>query len=237
MSALTINHLENKGCEYIPTIEAFKKRLNYVLLNNRYTAEFGGNPFWNEHGKYVRFMVSALTIPSWLIDNEDIYVGGTKMHVPSGFQQGNIDLTVINTGPELQVFQNWMKMTYDQETRGVGYYDDVKCDLKVLQFTTDGELAQEFYFTDCTIFQLQGISFSYDPATAPQTFNVSLNYFGFCLTTPKKYMQAIPNVDIKTPEKLMQETTEKNPGTESKQDKAKAKAEEQKKTDESKKDT
>ena len=33
----------------LPTIEEFKKRMNYILLNNRYTADFGGSKFWNEY--------------------------------------------------------------------------------------------------------------------------------------------------------------------------------------------
>ena len=226
MSELSITTLESKSNDYIPTIEAFKSRLNYILLNNRYTAEFGGNNFWNEHGKYVRFMVSAVTLPSWMIDSEPTYIGGSKLFVPNGFTQGNLDLTLFNTGPELQVFQNWLKQTYNQETRSYGYFDDLKCDLKILQYTTNGELAQEFYFTECTIYQMNGISFSYDPANSPQTFNISLNYFGYSLITPQKFMKAVPNVDIKTPEQLLKQTTEQNPGTETKQDNTKKKADE-----------
>lgn len=216
MSSPTIQQLESKENDYIPTIEAFKKRLNHLLLNNRYTVEFGGNSFWNQHGRYVRFMVSAITIPSWMIDNEVVYMGGTKANFPSGFQQGNLDMTLFNTGPELQVFQNWMKLTYDQESRAIGYFDDLKCDVKVLQYTTNGELAQEFIFTDCTIYQLNGISFSYDPANSPQTFNVSLNYFGYSLITPQKLMKAIPEINIKTPEQLMPSAQAKDAGAQTK---------------------
>lgn len=235
MSAPSITHLESKANDYIPTIEAFKTRFRHLLLNNRYTVEFGGSKFWNTYGRYIRFMVSAITIPSWMIDNEQVYIGGTKMNIPSGFQQNNIDMTLFNTGPELQVFQEWMKLTYDQESRAYGYFDDLKCDVKVLQYTTNGELAQEFIFTDCTLYQMNGISFSYDPANSPQTFNVSLNYYGYSLITPDKLMQAVPNVDIKTPEQLMKNPAAKAAGVQIKQDAAKVEA--KKKEEDKKKPT
>lgn len=173
----------SKGNDFIPSIEAFKRRMQHILLNNKYIAMFGGSTFWDKYGANVQFMISAITIPQWMIDPEQFYIGGAMVSVPNGFQQGNLDVTLYNTGPELQIMQNWLKMTYDQEKRCYGYFDDLKCDLRVMQFTTSGELCQTFWFTDCTIYQIGGIAFSYDPASGPQTFSVALNYFGFQLET------------------------------------------------------
>lgn len=179
----SIQHLESSANEYIPSIETFKKRMQHILLNNRYVVEFGGSNFWDKYASYVRFMASAVTLPSWGVDSEQVYVGGTHTMLPNGFQKNNLDMTIYNTGPELQVMQNWLKETYNQETRFYGYFDDIKCDIKVMQYTTNGKLCQTFWFTDCTLFQISGISFSYDKASGPQSFNISLNYFGFSLET------------------------------------------------------
>lgn len=178
-----IHYLESNSNAYIPSIESFKRRMQHILLNNKYVAEFGGGRFWTRtnYSDYMKYMVSNITIPNWMIDIEQIYMGGTQMMMPNGFQQGNLELTIYNTGIELQIMQNWLKETYDQDSRSYGYFDDVKGDLQVRQYTTDGQLAQTFWFTDCTIYQIGGISFSYDPASGPQTFTISLNYFGFTL--------------------------------------------------------
>lgn len=178
-----ITHLERDTREGIKSIMAFKKRMQHILLNNRYTATFGGGKFWNQYSRYVQYMVSQVTIPNWIIDNEKIYVGGTNMNVPNGFEQNNLELTLYNTGPELYVMELWLRETYNQKTRTYGYFDDVKSDLEIIQYSTNGNIAQTFIFYDCTIFQINGISYSYEPATAPQTFSISLNYFGFDLKT------------------------------------------------------
>ena len=179
----TITSLERDARESIPSIAAFKRRMQHLLLNNRYTATFGGGAFWSQYSNYVQYMVSQLTIPNWTIDNENIYMGGANMVIPNGFQQNNIELTLYNTGPELYTMQKWLSYTYDQKARTYGYFDDIKGDLEVIQYTTDGKKAQTFIFYDCTIFQINGISYSYEPATAPQTFSVSLYYYGFDLKT------------------------------------------------------
>lgn len=194
MSSPSIHHLESSSSAYIPSIEAFKSRMRHVLTSNKYVAEFGGSSFWNTHAPYVRFMVSEISLPQWVIDPEQVYMGGASMAVPNGFQQNNLDLTLYNTGPELQVMQNWIKLIYDQSSRTYGYFDDVKCDLKVIQFTTDGREAQTFLFTDCTIFQLGGVKYSYDQA-AVQTFNVSLNYFGFTMLTENYLMEGLVSLN------------------------------------------
>lgn len=193
MSTISIQKIEGDGglgkSKYIPTIEAFKSRMNYILLNNRYTAEFSGSDFWNEHSNITRYMISSITLPQIVMDVEQVYVGGTIVPMPNGFQQGNIDMTLYNTGPELQVMQQWMAKTYNQITRTYGYFDDIRCDLTINQFTVNGDLIQTFKFTDCTIYNLGGVSFSYEPATAPQTFNVSLNYYGFSIATDPEYFK------------------------------------------------
>ena len=175
--------------QYIPTIDSFKKRMNYILLNNRYTAEFSGSDFWKEHSNITRYMISSITLPQLVVDPEQVYVGGTIVPMPNGFQQGNIDLVLYNTGPELQVMQRWLARTYNQSTRTYGYFDDIRCDLTINQFTVNGDLIQTFKFTDCTLYNIGGISFSYEPSTAPQTFNISLNYFGFSVSTDPEYFK------------------------------------------------
>ena len=100
-------------------------------------------------------------------------------------------MTIYNTGPELKIMHLWLAETYNQATRSYGYYDDVKCDLKVMQFATNGELVQTMTFTDCTIYNLGGLNFSYAPATEAQTFTIALNYFGYMLETEHKFFEGI----------------------------------------------
>lgn len=192
MSGKSITKLENSPkTELFPTISAFKSRMRHVLLNSRYVAEFGGSPFWSKYAQYVRYMVSAITLPQLAIDSEQTYVGGTIAMVPNGFQQGNLDLTIYNTGPELKIMHLWLSETYNQSSRSYGYFDDIKCDLKVMQFATNGVLAQTMTFTDCTIYNLGGINFSYAPATEVQTFTVALNYFGYMLETEHQFFEGL----------------------------------------------
>lgn len=192
MSSPTIAQLENTPKnEYMPTVAAFKNRMRHVLLNNRYVAEFGGSVFWTKYARYVRYMISAITLPQLAIDSEPTYVGGTTVMVPNGFQQGNLDITLYNTGPELKIMHMWLAETYNQSNRAYGYFDDVKCDLKVMQFATNGDLVQTMTFTDCTIYNLGGLNFNYAPTTEIQTFTVALNYFGYMLETESQFFEGV----------------------------------------------
>lgn len=192
MSGSSITKLENSPkTELFPTISAFKSRMRHVLLNSRYVAEFGGSPFWTKYAQYVRYMISAVTLPQLAIDSEQTYVGGTIAMVPNGFQPGNLDLTIYNTGPELKIMHMWLAETYNQASRSYGYFDDIKCDLKIMQFATNGDLVQTMTFTDCTIYNLGGMNFSYAPATEIQTFTVALNYFGYMLETERQFFEGL----------------------------------------------
>ncbi len=192
MSGKSITKLENSPkTELFPTVSAFKSRMRHVLLNSRYVAEFGGSPFWSKYAQYVRYMISAVTLPQLAVDSEQTYVGGTIAMVPNGFQPGNLDLTIYNTGPELKIMHLWLAETYNQATRSYGYFDDIKCDLKIMQFATNGDLVQTMTFTDCTIYNLGGMNFSYAPATEIQTFTVALNYFGYMLETEHQFFEGL----------------------------------------------
>ncbi len=210
MSGPSISQLENTPkTELFPTISAFKSRMRHVLLNSRYVAEFGGSPFWTKYAQYVRYMISAVTLPQLAIDSEQTYVGGTIAMVPNGFQPGNLDLTIYNTGPELKIMHLWLAETYNQSSRSYGYFDDIKCDLKIMQFATNGDLVQTMTFTDCTIYNLGGMNFSYAPATEIQTFTVALNYFGYMLETENKFFDGLFNQRTM----LHDETNTQNPIT------------------------
>jgi len=171
----------------IPSIEAFKRRFSRMLVTNKYIAEFSSSissgKMWKNGSNQVKYMISSITLPQWLIDPETIYLGGASAMIPGGFQQNNIELTIYNTGPEFFSMKQWLDLTYNQGSRTYGWYDDVKADMTLTQYGTAGEKINVFTFTDCTIFQLGGLTFSYEPTTAPQTFNVSLNYFGWTMHT------------------------------------------------------
>ncbi len=175
----------------LPTIEAFMRRMPYILLNNRYTAKFSGGKFWPAYSDIIDYMICSISLPQTTIENETVYVGGAAAMIPNGFQQGQLDMVVYNTGPELLVFQKWMQATYDQAKRTYGYYDDIKGDLQVTQYTTDGNPVQVFTFTDCVIYTMGGLQFGYESQTNPQTFNVSLTYFGYTLSTSKRNFEQL----------------------------------------------
>ena len=193
MSDVDMKTMEGQGSygknAYLPSIQSFKQRMNYILFNNKYTAEFSGSDFWNEHSNITRYMISAIGLPQIMIDGEPVYMGGAQAMMPNGFTQGNLELTLYNTGPELQVMQRWMALAYNQAERTYGYFDDIKCDLTINQFTTNGELVQTFKFIDCTPFNFGGMSFTYEPATAPQTFNISLNYYAYSISTDPQFFK------------------------------------------------
>lgn len=179
----------------IPTVQAFMARMPHILLKNKYIAEFTSGFWHQENGKLIKYMVSAVNMPQLVVESDPIYVGGAAVNMPSGFTQGNLEITVYNTGMELAAMFKWLQMTYNQQTRTYGYFDDVKTDMRLTQYTTDGRPVHEYTFTDCTIYQLGGIDFSYDPATAPMTFTVAMNYFGYILRTDANITKSIGDSD------------------------------------------
>jgi hypothetical protein len=47
----------------LPTIEAFMRRMPYILLNNRYTAKFSGGKFWPAYSDIIDYMICSISLP------------------------------------------------------------------------------------------------------------------------------------------------------------------------------
>lgn len=164
----------------IETIEQFKQRVTNPLLPNRFTAIFSGNYFdLNSNKEHLLCKVNSASLPNYQTDSEEIYVGGTSVSVPSGLTKGNLELTIINQGIEYDILYQWMRTIYNENTRCYGYYDDVKADLYITQYHTNGIWALQYHFYGCTPYNLQIDQISYSAANDFHSFSIALNYFSY----------------------------------------------------------
>ena len=176
------------------TIEAFKEKVYHPLLPNRYTVYFypknttcyfykAFNTVSETTGvkpsEYLECKISSISLPNYQIDNEEIYVGGSNVSVPTGLTKGNLDLTIINQGIEYDVIYSWLKQIYNGTTRHYGYFDDIAVNVYVTQYATNGEWVLEHHYYDCTPYNTQLEQLSYDEANSIHTFSLSLNYFSY----------------------------------------------------------
>lgn len=195
MSKISVNTDEwkVKACapHNIPTIEGFKNKFRYPLLPNRYTVYFKGKTnvstnYFNQSvmangipNTQLECKVSSISLPNYQFDNEEVYLGGSTVSVPTGLTKGNLDITILNQGIEYAVIFGWLRRIYNASNRHYAYFDDVAINLYVTQYATDGTYVMEHHYYDCVPYSTQLSQLSYDSANSAYTFSISLNYFSY----------------------------------------------------------
>ena len=161
------------------SINEFKEKFVSPILSSYYMVTFSGPYFDAINGKSgLECKVTSVSMPNYQVDNETVYLGGTTTSIPSGQQKGNLEVTIINQGSEFNIIYGWMKKIFDPYTRTYAYYDSIKTKLIVTQYKTNGTWVLEHHYFDCTPYNMQIGSLSYD-TTDLSKFSLSLNYFAY----------------------------------------------------------
>lgn len=165
------------------SVEKAKLALSSPLFKNRYIVFFGtqGSKTVGLFDMDMGLMTNTLSMPTFSINAKQQYIGGINVVIPNMWEQGQLDMTLYNTGWELRQFEQWQGLHYNQATRSYGYVNDICISVKVMEFDRASNVVLTHNFTGCTLYQLGGQQLAYDDATEVQTFNVSLQFRGYKL--------------------------------------------------------
>lgn len=168
-------------------IEQAKVALKNPLFGNRYIVFFSGagsasrNLFSDEYGRFA----STISMPTYTYNATLQYVGGVNIVIPNIHEQGQIDMTIYNTGDTYRTIQKWANLHYNPKKKTYGYVNDYLVNMKILELDRASGVILTHIFSGCTIYTYGGIQLTYEEATTVEVFNLSLQYRGYDLDEEK----------------------------------------------------
>lgn len=163
----------------IVTIPEIRKLLKAPLFGNRYYGQFtftnngAGKP--NIFGN-IGYMMNTMNLPTISYSSRQQYIGGINTPVTTLMEQGQLDITVYNTGKEYYSIHKWGEMHYNQATRSYGYMDDVYAELNLYEIDRSTNVILEHRFHKCSLYTYGALQMSYEEAQQVETFQLALYY-------------------------------------------------------------
>lgn len=165
----------------MPNINSFKSQLSSsccLLLGNRYKVVMN-----KITGDNFIYYCNKVTLPSIEFTQLDLDTGGHVIHVPHKMTLGNLELTFFNTGAELTKFHQWCDQNmYIHDTHAIGYYDDVKMNIAVMEYNIANKLAISRTFTGCILTSISAVNLTYESASALQEFTIGFTCSSISVT-------------------------------------------------------
>lgn len=154
----------------IGSLSTFLTTLNSsaFLFSNRYQVTLSGISSTN-----LTTFCCKVDLPSVDYTQVDLDLGGRVVGVPSKMALGDLQLTFYNTGTELKAIHSFCdSKLYVSSTHSVGYYDDVKMDITVVEYDRANTTVLTRKFTSCILKSITPLTLSYAEATEIQQFTI-----------------------------------------------------------------
>lgn len=163
--------------------------LKNPLYANRYIGLFTSSSptnrtlinIFNSGTTNIGYLMNTFNAPSFAYNSKEQYIGGVMVPVTNMFEQGQVDMTLYNTGAEYETIYKWGELHYNQRTRCYGYMDDIYAELTVYEFDRGANVVLEHKFSKCSIYQYGGLQLSFEEATQIETFQLSLKFKQYTL--------------------------------------------------------
>lgn len=159
-----------------PTISEMRTMLSSPLFSNKYlglfTKTYSTNPFPTNFG----YMINSLTLPTFSYNAVQQYIGGVEIPVVNLFQQGQLDMTLYNTGKEYESVYKWGEEHYNQYSKAYGYLNDIYATFKIFEYDRTGNKVITHTFDRCTLYTYGGLQLSYEDSSQVETFQLSIQY-------------------------------------------------------------
>lgn len=160
------------------SVPEIRKKLESPLFGNRYIGVFSGNSVFNEN---LGYMMNSISLPTFTYNAKEQYIGGVNTTIVNLFQQGQLDITVYNTGVEYKSFYDWGELHYNQTTKCYGYMEDIYAELSIYEFDRKADVVLQHQFHKCSLYTFGGIQLTYEEASQVETFQVSLQFRSYSL--------------------------------------------------------
>lgn len=182
-------------------IDSARTLLQSALFSNRYLGIFTGSVFGNNNK--FGYMMSNISFPQFTYNAKEQYVGGVNVSVVNLFEQGQLEITVYNTGKELDTIYKWGEKHYNQKTRCYGYMDDIYAELLIYEYDRKNNIILKHYFHKCSLYTYGNITLSYEEAQQVETFQMGIKYNAYELIKEKNVLVSKPT-QSNSPEKVDQ---------------------------------
>ena len=158
--------------------------LKTPLFSNRYVVTFSGagSKTTGLFDSTIGLMANSVSMPSFTYNVKQQYVGGININIPNSFEQGQLDITLYNTGKEYYSIQKWGELHYDQNKKTYSYVNDILVNIQIMQYDRSINEVLKHIFSGCTLYTFGGVQLSYEESSAIETFNLTVQFRGYTLT-------------------------------------------------------
>lgn len=165
--------------------------LQSPLFANRYLGIFTGTGDKArkvfEDSKFG-YMMSNISFPQFTYNAKEQYVGGVNVSIVNLFEQGQLEITVYNTGKELDTIYKWGEIHYNQKTRCYGYMSDIYAELLIYEYDRKNNIILKHFFHQCSLYTYGNITLSYEEAQQFETFQMGIKYNAYELIKEKNVL-------------------------------------------------
>lgn len=141
------------------------------------------------------YMMSNISFPQFTYNAKEHNIGGVNVSVINLFEQGQLEITVYNTGKEFNTIYQWGEIHYNQKTRCYGYLEDIFAELKIYEYDRAANKILEHRFHKCTLYTYGNVTLSYEEAQQVETFQMGVKYVSYELIKHSNSTQHIEHND------------------------------------------
>lgn len=150
--------------------------LSSPLFANKYVGVWTGSVFGDGKSTKFGYMMSNISFPQFTYNAKEQYIGGVNVSIVNLFEQGQLEITVYNTGEEFNKIYQWGEKHYNQRTRCYGYMNDVYAELDIFEFDRAANKVLEHKFHKCSLYTYGNVTLSYEDAQQVETFQMGIKY-------------------------------------------------------------
>ena len=148
--------------------------LSSPLFANKYIGVWSKSVFDGKEN--FGYMMSNISFPQFTYNAKEQYIGGVNISIVNLFEQGQLEITVYNTGDEFNTIYQWGEKHYNQKTRCYGYMDDIYAELVIYEFDRAANKIMEHKFHRCSLYTYGNVTLSYEEAQQVETFQMGIKY-------------------------------------------------------------
>ena len=159
-----------------PTITEMRTMLSSPLFSNKYLGLFTKTYSTQQFPINFGYMINSITLPTFSYNAKQQYIGGVEIPVVNLFQQGQLDMTLYNTGKEYESVYKWGEEHYNQWTKTYGYLNDIYATFRIFEYDRTGKKVIAHTFDRCTLYTYGGLQLNYEDSNQIETFQLAIQY-------------------------------------------------------------
>lgn len=124
----------------------------------------------------IGYMVREIDLPGFSMNTGLSYIGGQDSTYFDIYNSGSIRVSLFNTGPELNSFNNYFKTIYSPTTGHIAYIDDCYFTTTVLEYDETGNKRAKHNYFKCILENIGLLKYQHEQLQTFPTFDVTIKF-------------------------------------------------------------